>query len=303
MPPPREIVMVSGNRKKIQRARDILGQVGWGVRAEDLNLQEVQSDSVAEVARHKSQQAYALLNHPVMVTDYGLEIDCLNGFPGPYTDFARRTIGSGGLIRLTSSTVSAQPDLPRTCRWNMCIVYVDRHGEHHTFQAPLHGTVAESVTPATVADNLLFVFIPDGYTKPLGELSPEEYARYFASTPCVYHDFASWLVENEAQPVEGDGGSGGMQPKIQGGGPTLHTGSGVQKTKEVASEVPAAGGAEKGEPTLAAAGAHRQAEEERRRRLQGPGGGGGGEGAGDVVFKRVVTESSLSGGSESSRSY
>ena len=189
--------MVSGNRKKIDRARLILGEAGWGVRSEDLKLQELQSDSVAEVARHKSAQAHAILDRAVMVTDYGLEIDCLNGFPGPYTDYARRTIGCEGLIRLVDSTIKANPDLKRTCRWNMCIVYVDAQGESHTFEAPLTGTIAPKITTQTIKDNLLFAFVPDTHKRPLGEMSAEEYATYFASTPCVYHDFATWLKKQD----------------------------------------------------------------------------------------------------------
>jgi XTP/dITP diphosphohydrolase len=58
----------------------------------ELKLNEIQSDSIEEIAFEKSNSAYKQLYRPVIVEDDGLFIDELNGFPGQYSSYVYKTI-------------------------------------------------------------------------------------------------------------------------------------------------------------------------------------------------------------------
>jgi len=61
---------------------------------------EIQSDSLEEIAQASVAEAFEKYRLPMVVEDAGLFVDALNGFPGPYSAYAYRTIGNKGLLRL-----------------------------------------------------------------------------------------------------------------------------------------------------------------------------------------------------------
>ena len=69
-------------------ARAILEQYGITVEFAKINLVELQSDSLEQIARDKARSAFDSLKKPVIVEDDGLFIDALKGFPGPYSSLA-----------------------------------------------------------------------------------------------------------------------------------------------------------------------------------------------------------------------
>ena len=70
-----------------------------------LQIREIRADDVEEIARAKARVAFAGLRRPVVVMDAGFFIPSLNGFPGPYVNFALATIGIDGLLRLVAPFV------------------------------------------------------------------------------------------------------------------------------------------------------------------------------------------------------
>eukprot|EP00659_Diplonema_papillatum_P012536 gene12536-19405_t len=97
----RTITMVTRNKKKAERARQCLSDIGWEVDTVDIGVEEVQADTVREVAAQKARAVVqATGRRNLLITDYGLFINSLNGFPGPYTDYVSRTLGCDGVLRL-----------------------------------------------------------------------------------------------------------------------------------------------------------------------------------------------------------
>ncbi len=92
--------LVTGNRHKLEEAREALRGYPVDLRAADLEKFEVQADSVEEVALTAARFAYAALRRPVVVDDTSLEIRALNGFPGVYANYVYRTIGLRGVLKL-----------------------------------------------------------------------------------------------------------------------------------------------------------------------------------------------------------
>ena len=65
-----------------------------------LSLTEIQSMNLAEISLHKAQQAYELVQRPVLVMDGGFYIDGLNGFPAAYTHDMLETVGLENMAKI-----------------------------------------------------------------------------------------------------------------------------------------------------------------------------------------------------------
>ena len=95
-----EIFFLTRNRKKFEEASEILR--GFGIRALSMPEErlEIQSDDLCEIAKFSSSEASRARGVPLISEDAGLFVDSLGGFPGPYSSYAFRTIGVGGLLKL-----------------------------------------------------------------------------------------------------------------------------------------------------------------------------------------------------------
>src|SRR5205085_8106477 len=94
------VTFASSNEAKAREVASILSGLGIAVKFEKLDLVEIQSDSLDEIATAKSKQAFSAIAEPVLVEDDGLFVNSLNGFPGPYSAFVLKTIGNQGILRL-----------------------------------------------------------------------------------------------------------------------------------------------------------------------------------------------------------
>jgi len=94
---PRNWVFVTGNPNKRREAERI---VGARLEAEAIDLPEIQSGDLIEVLRFKARSAWQRLGRPVVVEETGLELACLNGFPGPLVKWMLQATGDEGMARL-----------------------------------------------------------------------------------------------------------------------------------------------------------------------------------------------------------
>jgi XTP/dITP diphosphohydrolase len=89
-------VFVTSNVNKWHEAQRILG---YAIERVELELDELQAESVGAVALRKARDAYARLNRPVVVEDAGFELTGLGGFPGPYIKFWENLGGLESICR------------------------------------------------------------------------------------------------------------------------------------------------------------------------------------------------------------
>lgn len=95
-----DVSFATSNDHKFAEASRILGKLGVRARMARMQLPEIQSGSVAEVAEHKARAAAGSLDGPFFVEDDALEITSLGGFPGPYSSYVLGTLGLDGVLRL-----------------------------------------------------------------------------------------------------------------------------------------------------------------------------------------------------------
>src|SRR5512137_2182694 len=98
IPKHKVVFFATGNINKFNEARSILGQHGIAVGMLRLKGDEIQSESLREIAEASAKNAYQRCHLPIFVEDAGLFIDALNGFPGPYAAYVYHTIHNNGIL-------------------------------------------------------------------------------------------------------------------------------------------------------------------------------------------------------------
>lgn len=74
------LYLATGNKNKLMEAKQILGTELKNI---DIDLHEIQELDPEKIAEHKVKQAYNIVKEPIFVWDQSINIECLNGFPGP----------------------------------------------------------------------------------------------------------------------------------------------------------------------------------------------------------------------------
>jgi len=91
---------VTGNVHKFNEARNVLAEYNVATAMLNLEAIEIQDDSLENIAKASAADAAKKSNLPVFVEDAGLFVKALNGFPGPYSSYIYRTVGSRGILKL-----------------------------------------------------------------------------------------------------------------------------------------------------------------------------------------------------------
>lgn len=95
-----EIVFVTGNASKFKYARDHLKIHSIALTQKTLEIPEIQSESIKEIAVDKAKKAYQTLKRPIIVSDHGWHILSLNGFPGAFMKYINHWLTSRDLLNL-----------------------------------------------------------------------------------------------------------------------------------------------------------------------------------------------------------
>jgi len=186
------LVMVTTNAAKAATATEHLAPFGITVEHVAMELDEIQSAAVSEVAVHKARQAYARLRRPVIVEDGGFFIDELGGFPGALAKLATSMLGVQGLIGLAGQT------LTRAAHFESTVAYADGRTERTFSNVGPSGTVADRPAARTRegAWSVLWdIWIPPGRDQPLSAFSDEEFSTYLAEwrARSVFTELGDWL--------------------------------------------------------------------------------------------------------------
>jgi XTP/dITP diphosphohydrolase len=100
------VTFASTNQNKYREVQSILSAHNIAVDFAQINLVEIQSDSLEEIAREKAKSAFSQVGRQVIVEDDGLFIDALGGFPGQYSSHAFKTIGNDGILKLLAGSAN-----------------------------------------------------------------------------------------------------------------------------------------------------------------------------------------------------
>ncbi len=152
-----QLTYVTSNPNK---AAQLSRYLDYPIKHRALDLSEIQSLDLTEIAIQKAEAAYALLQTPVLVEDTSIIFNALGKLPGPLIKWFLGELGTDGLCALVNDN--------RTAVATVC--YALHDGTHiHTFVGSVTGTIA-SKPRGDHSFGWNPIFIPDGYTETWGEM-------------------------------------------------------------------------------------------------------------------------------------
>ena len=129
------LVLASGNAGKLREFNDLLGTLGFDVKAQSAyNVPEAIEDglSFVENAIIKARNACEVSGLPALADDSGIEVDALNGAPGIYSaryagPDANDSNNNAALLKALENT----PKGKRSARYQCVLVFM-RHAQDTT---------------------------------------------------------------------------------------------------------------------------------------------------------------------------
>lgn len=157
-----KITFITGNEAKLQDAQKTFTN-GVKIVGKKLELLEIQSHNQKDILLYKARQAFDLAKGPVLVDDTNFYIDSYNGFPGTLTRCVNSMLGIKGLSKLYKENERAH--------FLTMLCYKDGVNEiivEGVSRGKLTKKASKVFDPNAPLNS---VFIPDGFDKPIAELS------------------------------------------------------------------------------------------------------------------------------------
>jgi non-canonical purine NTP pyrophosphatase (RdgB/HAM1 family) len=161
----KSLTFITGNANKA----DQLGRyLSFPVSHTKLDISEIQSLDLEEVAIEKAKAAYAILGTPVLVEDTALTFESLNGLPGTLIKWFFESVGNEGLCKILNGYQS------RAAKAETCFALCDETGVH-LFKGACEGRVPDS--PRGDTDfGWNSIFIPEDTDLTWAEMDSEQSA-------------------------------------------------------------------------------------------------------------------------------
>ncbi len=184
-----QLTFVTGNAKKFAMARASCTPHGIELVQLVLDIDEIQGEDPRAIIKAKAEQAYHLVNKPVVVSDDSWYIHALNGFPGPYMKSINHWFEPQDFLNLLRDKNNRRGMVAQL------LAYYDGKS-FEIFRKDVSGSFANDIR-GTMADPIRNVFCVDGDNgMTLAEVeaaglinSSERLARH----PNPWDDFAAWL--------------------------------------------------------------------------------------------------------------
>jgi len=155
-----DLYFVSSNNHKYREAKKILDSFGINLGFLKSNLQEIQSNSIQNIAMVKARDAFSKFKKPLVIEDDGLFIDSIQGFPGPYSSYVFKTIGNKGILNLLKNN--------RKAKFVSIITYCDKNSLE-SFDGKLDGKISK--TQKGKGWGFDPIFIPNNSKKTFAEIN------------------------------------------------------------------------------------------------------------------------------------
>ena len=152
-----DLIVVTTNENKLAEINQILGT---NHKVSKIDIPEIQSLDLDEVITAKAKAAYEKIKKPVLVTDVSLEIEDLDGLPGPFVKFFLKTLGAEKTVQLVKGS-------RRTKVTDAVAIYNGKTLK--IFKGSVWGKVIPKAR-GTQGFGFDFVFVPDGYNKTWSEM-------------------------------------------------------------------------------------------------------------------------------------
>lgn len=187
------VLFATSNRGKLEEARKILAPFALSVEQYNGKGVEIQADTNLEVAAYSSRNAATAAGRPILVEDAGLYVGSLKGFPGPYSAYVFKTVGTAGIIALLRSTPKKAG--ARSAEFVSSLAYCEPGGEPALFEGRVRGTIT-SRPRGKKGFGFDPIFVPEGGVRTFGELTIEEKCAV-SHRAVAMRKFADWYLSRD----------------------------------------------------------------------------------------------------------
>lgn len=188
------IYYATSNHGKIAEVRRYCKAYAPHIKVEQFayDLPELQTLDQLEVAAHKAETAWSILQKPVVVDDSGLFIDRYKGFPGVMSKYAMQALGLAGFMRLIDDQEPAHFTVTIACAYGP--------GQIKTFQGRCNGNLIK-IDKMPESDNLPYsnFFIPEGHYQPYAQFRGTPAERLFGPRHKALDQFFAWYTAQKPE--------------------------------------------------------------------------------------------------------
>jgi XTP/dITP diphosphohydrolase len=164
----RLLIFATSNINKFFEAQNILEKYRIKLSLLRIEIPEIQDDNIKEIAKTSVLEVSRKIDFPIFVEDSGLFINSLSGFPGPYSAYVQRTIGSQGILRLMKN------EKKREAYFQSVIAFKDLKERLIFFEGRVKGNISKK-KKGSHGFGFDPIFKPIGSSrKTLGEMTMEE---------------------------------------------------------------------------------------------------------------------------------
>lgn len=166
-----KINFVTTNSYKFQVARDTLSKnknKDIELVQYDIETPEIQEDTVEKVAANSALWVSKEINQTAVAMDVGFCIETLGGFPGPFIKFVNKWLQPNDILSLMRDKKN------RKAYFIDALACARPSGDVVVFTEKTEGTIVNVEELADVDWTMDAIFIPNGFSKTLAEMSDEE---------------------------------------------------------------------------------------------------------------------------------
>lgn len=156
------IYFITGNKNKFREVKEILWE---NIEQLDLDLPEIQELDPKKIIEEKLKEALKHHKGPLIVEDVSLEVEALNGLPGPFIKWFEKAIKAEGIYNLAEK-------LGNTKAVAKTIFGLANKGKINYFDGEVKGKLVSKRGKNGFGFD--FIFMPDGQTKTYAQMSAVE---------------------------------------------------------------------------------------------------------------------------------
>ncbi len=156
------IGFLTSSEKKFREAQAIIPSL----EQIQIDLDEIQHEDPKFVIKKKLEQAKAYARGEFIVEDSGLYLECLNGWPGPFTRWFLSKVEHARLYDIAACFSNHYAEAKTV------IGYLDDQGRDHYFEGSVRGLIVQPRGEFGFGWDP--IFLPENATKTFAEMSFEE---------------------------------------------------------------------------------------------------------------------------------
>lgn len=184
-----KLFLVSGNKHKFNEIKKKLAKKRIELKWKKASLNESPNQTLEETAIEKAEQAFNLVNAPVITEDTGVFFEAFENFPGAKAKRVFEEIGLKGLLERVKGK-------ERRARFETVICFTKNGKESECFKGVLRGKLDKKIhNPKKDVLPYEKIFVPNGFNQTLSSISREE-KNSFSHRAKAVKKLAEWLKEN-----------------------------------------------------------------------------------------------------------